>query len=387
MINNEIIVIGGEHYNSLGVIRSLGESGINPIFILISNEKYNSTAHSKYIKRLIRIKSDDCNDVLDILDKEFNNLKEKPILIPTGDPIAKALDRNYKKLSKKYILPNINNEQGKIELYMDKKYQEKLCNKFGIKCAKSWVVELSKINNYVNKFPNKVILKPYLSADGKKSDIIILEGNENIIDGLKIFKEKGYKKVMVQEFIEYESEYCLMGMVFNDKLIIPGINNKIYTYPNNRGSSSFSEMMPIKDFPLDISSIKEMVCSLNYTGLFEIEIFKVNDEIYFNEMNLRNSANQYAYVGNEIPYIYLYINLILGNDLSEIKKEIDKHYYFCIEPLYLKNVFEGVVPFSVFLKNIFKSTKLIYNKKDKRPFFIRMKNSLCLKVKKIIHLK
>ena len=34
IIPNKIIVFGGNHHNTLGVIRSLGEAGITPILIL-----------------------------------------------------------------------------------------------------------------------------------------------------------------------------------------------------------------------------------------------------------------------------------------------------------------------------------------------------------------
>lgn len=33
-MNNKIIVFGGDHHNTLGVVRSLGEAGIKPILIL-----------------------------------------------------------------------------------------------------------------------------------------------------------------------------------------------------------------------------------------------------------------------------------------------------------------------------------------------------------------
>ena len=37
MEQNNIIVIGGNHHNTLGVIRSLGYKGLRPYVILITN--------------------------------------------------------------------------------------------------------------------------------------------------------------------------------------------------------------------------------------------------------------------------------------------------------------------------------------------------------------
>ena len=50
-IKNDIIIIGADHCNALGVIRSLGECGIRPIFILLNDTKKCMTAYSKYIKK------------------------------------------------------------------------------------------------------------------------------------------------------------------------------------------------------------------------------------------------------------------------------------------------------------------------------------------------
>ena len=49
-VQNDIVVIGASHHNTLGVIRSLGYKGIMPILLLISPNKKSYVAKSKYIK-------------------------------------------------------------------------------------------------------------------------------------------------------------------------------------------------------------------------------------------------------------------------------------------------------------------------------------------------
>lgn len=371
-INNEVIVIGADHYNALGVIRSLGESGINPIFILISSKRICMSSYSKYIKKLVRIKSDDCSDVLSVLRDNFNNLEYKPVIIPTGDPITSVLDKNYDELSKKFLIPNINDKENMIIKYMDKIYQEKLCRKYKINVAKSFFVNLQTNFNDISIFPTKVIIKPEVSAYGKKSDIIIANKKEKILDGLRKFKESGYSEVLVQEYLDYDMEYAMMGISYKGDVIIPGINSNNYIFPSNRGNTSFAEMFPVSDFEFDISKIKTMISEMNYTGLFEVETFKVGNKLYFNEMNFRNSANLYAYSGNNINYIYLYILLVTGNDISKEKIKVDKHYNFCIEFLHLGNVKENKIKLFKCFKNILNSTKLFYNKNDLKPFFMKI---------------
>ena len=54
MLNQrEIIVIGGNHHNTLGVIRGLGFGGVKPIVILhVGEEQDPYVSHSRFIKEI-----------------------------------------------------------------------------------------------------------------------------------------------------------------------------------------------------------------------------------------------------------------------------------------------------------------------------------------------
>lgn len=380
LINTDVIVIGGDHYNALGVIRSLGECGIRPYFVLLNDTKNAMSAQSKYIKKLFLIKESEEDNIDNFLISNFGDANNKKIIIPTGDPIEKYLDEHYKELSAYFYLPNINETEGMITKYMDKLFQYELCKKNKVNIAESFFVDLNKKIDY-NVFPNKVIIKPDVSADGNKADIIIATGISEIKKGLKSFKEKKYQNVLIQEFLDYSMEYAMMGIAYKDKVIIPGINSNNFIYPSNRGNTSYAEMFPLSEFKYNISNIEKMVSNMGYTGLFEIEMFLVGDKIYFNEMNFRNSANLYGYKGGKIKYIYIYLLLLLNISLSNEKLKVTNHYNFCIEPLHIKNVFEGKIGFFKCIYHILTSTKLIYNFHDIKPFFAKyryaIKKRLC----------
>lgn len=369
-IENEVIVIGGDHYNALGVIRSLGECGISPIFILLSDTKNCMTLYSKYIKKSYTKSSDEEKDLDKFLIENYGGQKIKPILIPTGDPIEKYFDEHYNVLKKHFILPNIGDEEGNVIKHMDKLFQYNLSQKYDILMAKTFRFNFDeKID--INELPDKVIIKPEVSADGNKSDIIITNSKEEIKLGLQKFMDKGYKRVLVQEFLNYDMEYAMMGFSYKGKVIIPGINSNNFIYPSARGNTSYAEMFPLEDFKYDISKIITMIENMNYTGLFEIEMFLMNGKIYFNEMNFRNSANLYGYKGAKVNYIYLYICTLLNKDISNEKTKVDKHYHFCIEPLHFKNIFEKKIGFFKCIHHINTSTKCIYNLRDFRPFIMK----------------
>ena len=374
-IENEIIIVGGDHYNALGVIRSLGECGIKPIFILLSDNKENMSSHSKYIKKLFILSHQEEKDLDEFLINNFSNTDLKPIIIPTGDPVEKYLDIHFNKLNEFFILPNIANKEKNVLKHMDKLFQYNLTQKYNIPMAKTYLFKLDEPID-IDSLPNKIIIKPYISADGNKSDIRISEGKKEIEQNIEEFKNKGYKSVLIQEFLDYEMEYAMMGFSNKGVVTIPGINSNNFIFPSERGNTSYAEMFPLEDFKYDISKIVKMIEEMNYTGLFEIEMFLMNNKIYFNEMNFRNSANLYGYKGANINYVYLYLCSLLGYDCSDENTKVTKHYHFCIEPLHFKNIFEKRIGFFRCIYHILSSTKCIFNMRDIKPTIKKYKYAI-----------
>lgn len=98
-MNNQIIVIGTDHHNTLGVIRSLGEEGKLPIVIL-PNLKSTFIASSKYTSKVI--KYDEKKEIIDILLKDYLNETNKSIIICADDSSISLIDNNYN-LLKEYF--------------------------------------------------------------------------------------------------------------------------------------------------------------------------------------------------------------------------------------------------------------------------------------------
>lgn len=380
-VENEVIVIGRDHYNALGVIRGLGECGIKPIFILLNDNDKCMSAHSKYIKKLYTIHECEEKELCKFLLKNFKDSNCKPVIIPTGDPIAKYLDENYDLIKDYFILQNIKNKSGQIINVMEKMEQYKIAQKHNILMAKTYYFKIDEEIN-IDSLPEEVIIKPDLSADGNKADIRIVKGKKNIKEALREFKNKKYKSVLIQELLKFEMEYGIMGYSIDGKVVVPGIYSDDYTYPTKGGNTSYSRMFPIKDFPYDLKPIIEMISSINYTGPFEVEMFLINGKIYFNEMNFRNSANSHCYRGDKINYIYLYIKELLGLDTNNDKKNVTNSYYYCIEPLHLKNVLEKKISIFRCIYHIITSTKLILNIKDMKPVIYKFIYAIKKRIKR-----
>ena len=97
---HKFIVFCGDHYNPLGVIRSLGEKKIRPIVILVAIEPRH-IPRSRYVGKLHRV--DNMEEGLKVLLDEYGNEKEKPFVYTCSDEIASLLDLNYNRLIDKFF--------------------------------------------------------------------------------------------------------------------------------------------------------------------------------------------------------------------------------------------------------------------------------------------
>ena len=56
---NQVIVVGGNHHNTLAILRSLGEKSIKSKLIVITGDKKPFVSYSKYISSCIVLSSYD----------------------------------------------------------------------------------------------------------------------------------------------------------------------------------------------------------------------------------------------------------------------------------------------------------------------------------------
>ena len=124
-----VIVFALEHYNPLGLIRSLGENGINPVYFSIKRRQEVAT-HSKYISKIYRANS--VEEGYQILLKEFGNFdyEHRPIVLFSDDKSVGYFDLHYDEIKDKFICYNAG-KQGRINEFMDKKNILELAKKYG----------------------------------------------------------------------------------------------------------------------------------------------------------------------------------------------------------------------------------------------------------------
>lgn len=144
-----IVFVSKEHYNPLGIVRTLGEAGIHPIVVAVKGD-LKFVGQSKYVKKKYYV--DTPEEGIKLIISKFGGNKEKKSFILTGDDVTVSLlDKNYDKLKDYFYFYNAG-EAGRIAHYMNKDIMMALVEKYGIDIAKTWKVRVGEIPNDI-KYP------------------------------------------------------------------------------------------------------------------------------------------------------------------------------------------------------------------------------------------
>lgn len=374
-MNKEIIVIGGNHHNTLSILRSLGERGILSSLILLTGDKRPYVSYSKYIKEVIVISNE--SKILDSM-YSLHKTTEKSVVIACSDTISSFLDCHHNVLSKDFILPG-SAIQGRITKLMDKAIMSKLAFDNGLQIPSSWVIRDDTYSETHNiSYP--CIVKPLTSKNGSKLDIAICKTKEELDNYLK---EDHCPDLQIQSFIKKDIEFQLIGCSLNggEKVIIPGASI-ILRQPENT-NTGFLRYVPKSQFTFDEESCTKFIKSTGYSGLFSLEFLRGNDGIdYFMEINFRNDGNSICVTasGMNLPYIwYLYCN---GHSYeSEIHYEEMKEVIVMPEFNDFDNVKKRKITLLHWISDIIKTDRFMeYDRQDSKPFWVQLYRLLRSKV-------
>lgn len=360
--SHKFIVIGSEHYNPLGVIRSLGEAGIASIAI-VRRGQYQFASASKYIDVIHLI--DDYNEVFEVLDT-YKDPDHKAFIIPCDDVITSILDKEFDKLKNCFYLSNAGAE-GRITHYAEKERQLILAEKHGLNVAKTWAV--GKDGSLPDGVLYPVITKPIYSYDDWKQDYYICSNESELTEALG--KTKG--PVFLQQYITKKTELAIDGVSVNrGRCVLPAIEST-YTYALPDYYSSEMVVSNCRDERLRLS-LQTMLSEIGYEGIFEAEFMvDENGELWFLEINFRNSTWSYAStsLGMNLPLLFAR-GMLDGKFPDDSEKKIPENYIALAELMdFLQRVmkYKMISPLE-WVKCVRRANCLFfYSKNDKRPFW------------------
>lgn len=367
--NREFIVFAMDHYNVLGVVRSLGENGIYPI-VIAEKSKTDISSYSRYTKEYIRVGTvDDGYKVL--LDRFGHCMDNFPFLITCDDRTIEFLDCHYDEWKDKFIGFNAG-MSCIITKYMDKFEILKLAKKYGLNTLDTVCVDKGIIPENL-EYP--IITKSISPVvGGWKSDVHICHSEEELIIAYEKIKAP---KVILQKFIDKKNEYCIDGFCADKGNIMFNAIESTYNYLI---PGYYSPYMTVKNFsqPEIGAALASMMKEVGFEGIYSIEfLIDQDDNYFFSEINFRNSTWSYASTLAGMNLIILWAETMLTGALCrDMRKPIKDGFTAMVEPIdYGKRVSTGRAEWGEWLRD-FREAKctFYYNKDDIEPFLFMCRN-------------
>lgn len=357
------IVFAQEHYNPLGLIRSFGERGVNPVYISVKRRGEVATK-SKYISKLHRV--DTVADGYQLVLKEYGNMdyEHRPIIVFSDDKSIGYFDQHYEELKDKFILYNAG-KAGGINRFMDKFAVQNLAKKHGFNVIDSVVVKRGEIPTDLD-YP--IITKDISPNSGSwKSDVFICENETEL---KQAFKQITSPTVLIQRFVDKRNELALEGFTVNqgkEMMICTAMNWK---YLIKGYYSPYHDVHMLKDEDME-HKLQAMFAEIGYEGIFEVEFLIDKDgTYYFLEINFRASAWNYTAACAGMPMSYLWSKSMLAGHIDpSFKKEFDDFTSMSEIIDFGKRVDTGKISLPEWIKE-FKNAKCTYyyNQKDMGPY-------------------
>ena len=368
------IIFGFEHYNPLGIARSLGESGIKPIGIIIKNNR-KITSKSKYFNKIYFVNN--IEEGYEVLKAEFSG--KDNFIFTSDDQIENYLDEHYDELKDDFYFFNCG-KKGGVATYQNKYNILKMAEKHGISYLKTWTVNKGEIPQDI-QYP--IITKAIISTlDNWKDDMIICHNENELIEAYKVIRSE---KILLQKYIKKKNELCMEGCSVNrGKDVLISIAS---TY-NYQLEDSYSPYMTVSNLGNDDlkTKLKNMIEDIGFEGIFEIEfLIDQDNSLYFLEINFRNSTWSYASTVAGMPLPIIWENGMKGKCIvSNCEVKIKEPFNAMVEfDDYRIRVKTGKISKKEWIREL-KNAKCRYylGKNDIKPFL-----SVCIhKVEKTLHI-
>ena len=364
-----VAIVGGNHHNTLGVVRSLGEQGISKknIQVLLVGDHIpptNIISVSKYVLKENVACSESYGDIILWLQTlAADGIKR--VVICCSDGASEMVISHQESLSDSYYLPTTDVD---ICQLMKKDVQDSYAADCQLHIPKSIVIAPNEKYDW-HCYP--CISKPLKSIIGAGKDDICVASTEKELE--KILGTIETPKVQIQEFIAKKIEFQLIGCSLNkgENIIIPGYT-RILRQPKNT-NTGYLAYAPIRELDYDAKAVQNFIKKIGYSGLFSIEFIRdKNGTDYFLEINMRNDGNAYCVksAGVNLPFIWCYYSVF--GQLPDLPLSFDKTIRFIPDFNDLKVALSqghGMTWLSDFVKA---ESHSIYNGRDIKPFLVEL---------------
>lgn len=326
-----IIVLSRNYSTGLGVIRSLGAAGYDVDLIASVKKKGSSViaSSSKYVRNskevLTRnIQGDAGNELIEVLMEYVGTYPGNMVLFPTDDFTASVVDSNRAVLGEHFLMPHVTEKSNfSIVDLMNKTLQGEMAKAAGLLTPLEWIVSLKEEIQIPETVEYPCFVKPIESISGHKTEMAVCADQSQLKE--QLFRMKKFysnRFVLIQEYLHIDREYDLSGICLDEEVIIPGVIEKTGIARHELGVTMSGRMLSPEVVGDTLLCVKTLLKQFHYVGMFDMELHKCGDKLYFNEVNFRSGGPNFAYFLNGVNLPDILVKGFTGEDYSRKAAEI-----------------------------------------------------------------
>ncbi|MBO5952768.1 MAG: ATP-grasp domain-containing protein [Oscillospiraceae bacterium] len=358
-----IVFVSKDHYNPLGIVRTLGEANISPVVVVVKS-KPQLVTKSKYVKEKYIVNSP--KEGIELIISKFGNEQEKPFILTGDDVTVSILDEYYERLKDHFYFFNAG-QSGRVRKFMNKDEICALAAKHGFRIPKTWKVKRGEIPEDL-EYP--VFTKAVHSFGKEWKNIVFVCKNEN---ELKIaYSKMQSEEIIIQKYIEKIDEQGCEGFSVNrgQDVFFSVWNREAYHLPEQYAPVWYNSNPDNQEF---IDKASSMIKEIGFEGIFEFEFMVGQDkQLYFLEINFRNTVNGWETTCAGMPGVTLWCeSMLLNRIVDNCYRQIPEGFYTMAECFdYDVRVKGKKLTRRQWLKEYKNANaKLYLGRKDFRPFF------------------
>ena len=347
-------VMGRNYTARLCMIRAAGEAGCD-IILIQTNKKATRDLRidrkSKFIKKWHYCPEPRKEELIELL-LGYQSLSVPKLLLPTDDYTASLIDTHLDLLRPFFLMPHVNHKQGAMLRIMDKNYQKELASGVGMNTAKGWIC------NYTNgqyTIPEDItypcFTKPQESYNGQLKQYMKKCDEEKALkEHLSAIAQIYNRPILIEQFINIEKEYAVLGVSAGDITAIPAI---IEMTSKRLGQTATGKIYSISRIPSLQQQLEDFIKKTRLTGIFDIDLYENNGKIFFNELNVRLGASGFALMSSIENLPKIFINYLLnGNNEKYVAISDFKEKKFASEKVLREKYYACELTFKEYRKSI-----------------------------------
>ena len=297
-MKQKVVIIGHGYTSRLSIVRSAGMAGYDVdvvvIFYGIQKPKQRPIdCYSKYVNKVLYSPSGNEEALVQLLLDTYKDDASKPILVLESDFAVKAIDTHLSSLNDYFYIPNINGKEGAVIAWMDKQKQKEQARAVGLNVAECTRITITDGRYTIPtgvKYP--CFPKP---VDGGKKGLGRCNNREELDKALCRMAAIRDMDVMIEDFLDIDKEYALVGFSDGKDVIIPAIlHNEQMAHGGHFGVAKAGKVLSVSGYELLIEYFKQLILSIGFVGLFDIDFLECQGKVYFDEINLRFGGSGYA---------------------------------------------------------------------------------------------